>query len=901
MRSAASFPVRRPPNVIPVRTERHVVSTVTYPSSTTISPPTLYLLNAAAITKPHAIEHLTADLEGYKVDIAIVTETHLKKKHADNFVDIPGYLMFRRDRVGRRGGGVAIYVNSQMPASVWTAPGDSSDFELLWILVSANVRDVVVGALYHPPKPKYDVTAFLSYIETCVDAVELAFPTASIILAGDFNSLSDDDVVARSTLCSIVDQPTRGMNKLDRIYVSEPSYTSVKVVTPTGKSDHQAVIAYSGKPLKTVNKTREQLTFRRRSPNQHALFLKHLASSDINTFDTNSGVQANFDAFYSTLYSLLNYFYPLRTTTVTSTDPHFITPAVKALLRRKNRLMRAGRLEEAGALANRVRHSIIRRNKLHLRHVNTRQCAKEAWTKVRQLTKSKGIPAVPDGLTAQVLNNHYAAISGDSNYNAPPAKLSVSFPCCYVTELEVFRMLSHLKPTAAGLDLIPAWFIRLGAPAFAAPLAELFNQSLSHGIVPQQWKQAWISPIPKVAYPALASDYRPISVTSVLSRTMERLVVRHYVYPALLRPATGLNFTDQFAFRPTGSTDAALITLFHTVLTLLSTQPFVRVFSLDFSKAFDSVRHSTLMEKMAKLDLPDDVYNWINDFFSGHSHCTKFQNSVSDLVNILASVIQGSAIGPASFVVTASDLQPLHPGNSIVKFADDTYIIVAASNSLTSTSELTNVQTWADKNNLKLNCSKSREIIFAGRRGRASAVTFPPPCMGISQVSTITALGVIVNDKLTAVDHVSSLLAKCSSSLYAMRVLREHGLPTRSLHDVFRATVIAKITYCAPAWSGLCSANDRARLDAFLRRSKRYGYCDPTTVPTIADLFNSADSTLFRKTINNDTHVLRSLFPENKAVTYSLRARTHNLTLSCKAPHVDSRSFITRMTYKDTY
>lgn len=105
-------------------------------------------------------------------------------------------------------------------------------------------------------------------------SVELAFPTASIILAGDFNSLSDDDVVARSALCSIVDQPTRGVNKLDRIYVSEPSYTSVKVVTPTGKSDHQAVIAYTGKPLKTVNKTREQLTFRRRSPNQHALFLK---------------------------------------------------------------------------------------------------------------------------------------------------------------------------------------------------------------------------------------------------------------------------------------------------------------------------------------------------------------------------------------------------------------------------------------------------------------------------------------------------------------------------------------------------------------------------------------------------------------------------------------------------
>ena len=98
---------------------------------------------------------------------------------------------------------------------------------------------------------------------------------------------------------------------------------------------------------------------------------------------------------------------------------------------------------------------------------------------------------------------------------------------------------------------------------------------------------------------------------------LERHLVRTYIYPALQQPPPGLHFADQNAFRPTGSTDAALITLLHTVSTMLTTQTFVLVFAIDFSKAFDTVRHAALMEKMARIDA---VYNWINDFFRGHSH-----------------------------------------------------------------------------------------------------------------------------------------------------------------------------------------------------------------------------------------------------------------------------------------
>ena len=116
--------------------------------------------------------------------------------------------------------------------------------------------------------------------------------------------------------------------------------------------------------------------------------------------------------------------------------------------------------------------------------------------------------------------------------------------------------------------------------------------------------------------------------TAVQSRLLERHVVRSFIYPALKQQPDGLYFGDQFAFRPTGSTAAALIVLIHTVLTMLSSNAYVRVFALDFSKAFDTVRHATLIDKMSKLQMPDQVFNWVKDFFDGHTHCTRYAGDI---------------------------------------------------------------------------------------------------------------------------------------------------------------------------------------------------------------------------------------------------------------------------------
>lgn len=80
----------------------------------------------------------------------------------------------------------------------------------------------------------------------------------------------------------------------------------------------------------------------------------------------------------------------------------------------------------------------------------------------------------------------------------------------------------------------------------------------------------------------------------------------------------------------------------HQVINLLSSEPYVIVISLDFAKAFVSVRHSSLLYKLAQLDLPDSIYNWLDDFYYNHSHCTLFhdqQSPISRAVELLSSIL----------------------------------------------------------------------------------------------------------------------------------------------------------------------------------------------------------------------------------------------------------------------
>ena len=235
-------------------------------------------------------------------------------------------MLHRRDRVGRGGGGVALYVRTSLQASVWTYSADDRTYELLWI----RVGSVFIAVLYHPPKPIYTTQGLLNYIEACVEEVNRDFPTAHIA------QLPNDDLVERTGLSQIVKENTRGANILDRVYVTCPQlYTNVRAVKSIVKSDHKAVVAYPDQRPCTQNKSTMKRIIRIKTPAQHALFLPHIANMNFDNpyptaySDPAMNTQAEFDYFYSTAIGLLDQFYPERTVTMTTRDPDFITPEIK--------------------------------------------------------------------------------------------------------------------------------------------------------------------------------------------------------------------------------------------------------------------------------------------------------------------------------------------------------------------------------------------------------------------------------------------------------------------------------------------------------------------------------------------------------------------------------------------
>ena len=147
----------------------------------------------------------------------------------------------------------------------------------------------------------------------------------------------------------------------------------------------------------------------------------------------------------------------------------------------------------------------------------------------------------------------------------------------------------------------------------------------------------------------------------------------------------------------------------------------------------------------------DNILNWLVDFLTGHTHQTHYGDCVSQIKSITASIIQGSAIGPTSYVVTASDLHAICNGNELCKYADDTYLIISAVNVNTrcnEANELQHITDWATSNNLSLNLSKSEEIVFVDKR-KKHKINTPDTLDGLKRVQHIKILGVTFTNSLS--------------------------------------------------------------------------------------------------------------------------------------------------------
>src|SRR6218665_3518256 len=128
----------------------------------------------------------------------------------------------------------------------------------------------------------------------------------------------------------------------------------------------------------------------------------------------------------------------------------------------------------------------------------------------------------------------------------------------------------------------------------------------------------------------------------------------------------------------------------------------------------------------------------------------------------------------------------------------------------------------------------------------------------VSRVEVLPVLGFVLSGDLSVGHHLTETQGSCSRSLYAVRILKAHGLPTSSLHEVTTATVLARLLYAAPAWRGFATAQDCSRIDRFINRTVNLGYL-PAHCQTFNSLVNTAEDRLLSSVIRNSYHVLRPL------------------------------------------
>ena len=251
---------------------------------------------------------------------------------------------------------------------------------------------------------------------------------------------------------------------------------------------------------------------------------------------------------------------------------------------------------------------------------------------------------------------------------------------------------------------------------------------------------------------------------------------------------------------PSSSTTAALIAILSCITELLHTHTHVHCITFDYSKAFDTISHTSLVSKLACIQIPDNIHNWIINYLTGRTQSTRIGNQQSSPLPINAGIVQGSVLGPTLFNINSSDLLPMSNLNRYFKYADDGYLIVPASNSFTIPSELKHHAAWAASCNLKLNLTKTAELIFTNSRAKNV-----DPTLGIERVASMKILGVIVDNKLNFTEHIDATLNSCNQLLFALRTMRQHGLSNHCLNIVFKSAVISKLLYAAPCYWGFLS------------------------------------------------------------------------------------------------
>lgn len=335
----------------------------------------------------------------------------------------------------------------------------------------------------------------------------------------------------------------------------------------------------------------------------------------------------------------------------------------------------------------------------------------------------------------------------------------------------------------------------------AAPLTHIFNQSFSEGIIPPQLKIAKIVPIYKKGPKEAINNYRPISLLPAYSKLLEKIVCKQLT---TFLTNENILYKHQYGFRQKHSTVHPLIHLLHDISKADDLNETMTAVFLDLSKAFDTINHEILINKLAHYGIRGIANNWFRSYLSSRFQYTEHDKHKSSKAKIEYGVPQGSILGPILFLIYINDIKNSTCLN-LLSYADDTSIY-ASDKDLPRlfthiNTELDKLNHWFRANKLSLNTNKSNYIIFSpSNKPKFDQYTIKIDNHEIDRIGNNQAvdsfkfLGIYLDENITWKQHISAISSKISMSIYAMNRAK-NILPYTALKMLYTTLAQSHLQY----------------------------------------------------------------------------------------------------------